>query len=88
MPGRPQGFGCLLKPHGASMKHIGYLAIVPVLGLLLGPVIHNSSTPFILGMPFLLGWMVIWVVLVSIVMAIIYALDPARQAARVGRVRR
>lgn len=67
------------------MKHIGYLAIVPVLGLLLGPVIHNSATPFILGMPFLLGWMVIWVVLVSIVMAIIYAFDPARQVARVER---
>jgi 1,4-dihydroxy-2-naphthoate octaprenyltransferase len=64
------------------MKHIGYLAIVPVLGLLLGPVIHNSSTPFILGMPFLLGWMVIWVVLVSIIMAIIYALDPARVSAQ------
>jgi len=64
------------------MKYIGYLAIVPVLGLLLGPVIHNSSTPFILGMPFLLGWMVIWVVLVSIVMAIIYALDPARVSAQ------
>ncbi|MCB8874383.1 DUF3311 domain-containing protein [Acidisoma silvae] len=60
------------------MKHIGYLAIVPILGLLLGPVIHNSSTPFILGMPFLLGWMVIWVVLVSVAMAVIYALDPAR----------
>ena len=69
------------------MKHIGFLAILPILGLLLGPVIHNSSTPFILGMPFLLGWMVIWVVLVSVVMAIIYALDPARQAARVERDR-
>jgi len=70
------------------MKYLGYLALVPVLGLLLGPVIHNSATPFILGMPFLLGWMVIWVVLVSVVMAVIYALDPARQAARVERHRR
>jgi hypothetical protein len=60
------------------MKYIGLLAILPVLGLLLGPVIHNASTPFILGMPFILGWIVIWVVLVSLVMAVIYALDPAR----------
>ena len=70
------------------MKHIGYLAIVPILGLLLGPVIHNSSTPFILGMPFLLGWMVIWVVLVSVAMAIIYALDPARVTAEPETPRR
>ncbi|MCB8882808.1 DUF3311 domain-containing protein [Acidisoma cellulosilytica] len=64
------------------MKHIGYLAILPILGLLLGPVIHNSATPFILGLPFLLGWMVIWVVLTSVTMAIIYALDPARAASK------
>jgi hypothetical protein len=70
------------------MKHIGYLAILPILGLLLGPVIHNSSTPYILGMPFLLGWMVIWVVLVSVTMAIIYALDPARVVAQAERRRR
>lgn len=64
------------------MKHIGFLAIIPILGLLLGPVFHNSSTPFLFGMPFLLGWMVIWVVLVSVTMAVIYAFDPARATAR------
>lgn len=60
------------------MRYIGFLAIIPVLGMLLGPVLHNSATPFILGMPFILGWLVLWVILVSVVMAIIYALDPAR----------
>lgn len=60
------------------MRYIGFLAIIPVLGMLLGPVLHNSATPFILGMPFVLGWLVLWVILVSVVMAIIYALDPAR----------
>ena len=70
------------------MKYIGLLAIIPIIGMLLGPILHNSSTPFILGMPFILGWIVIWVVLVSLVMAIIYALDPARARAAAERAGR
>lgn len=60
------------------MRHIGYLAIIPVIGLLLGPILHDSARPFILGMPFILGWIVIWVILISLCMAVIYRLDPAR----------
>lgn len=60
------------------MKYIGVLAVIPVLAMLLGPILHNSATPFILGMPFILGWIVLCVIMVSVVMAIIYVLDPAR----------
>lgn len=63
------------------MKSIGWLAILPILAMLLGPVLHNASRPFIMGMPFILGWIVVWVIITSGVMAVIYRLDPARLTA-------
>jgi Protein of unknown function (DUF3311) len=63
------------------MRHIRWLAVVPFVGMFIGPVLHNSATPFILGMPFILGWLVIWVLLTSAIMAVIYGLDPVRLAA-------
>jgi hypothetical protein len=35
--------------------------------------------PFVLGLPFILFWIVMWVVLSSGIMAIVYALDPANK---------
>jgi Protein of unknown function (DUF3311) len=61
------------------MKPIHWLALVPIVGMLIGPIVHNEVRPLILGMPFPLGWIAIWVVLTAIVMAIIYALDPANR---------
>ena len=63
------------------MKYIGLLAIIPFIGMFLGPIFHNSSTPFILGMPFILGWIVVWMLITSGTMAVIYWLDPARLSA-------
>jgi hypothetical protein len=62
------------------MKSIGYLAIIPFIGMFAGPILHNSVTPFILGMPFILAWIVLWVLITSGTMAIIYFLDPMRNA--------
>ncbi len=62
------------------MKSIGLLAIIPFVGMFLGPILHNSSTPFILGMPFILGWIVVWILVASATMALIYWLDPVRRA--------
>ncbi|HTJ89722.1 MAG TPA: DUF3311 domain-containing protein [Acidocella sp.] len=62
------------------MQHIRWLAVVPFIGMFIGPVLHNSATPFILGMPFILGWLVVWVLLTSAIMAVIYGLDPVRLA--------
>ncbi len=59
------------------MKGIGWLAVVPFIGMFAGPVLHNSVTPFIFGMPFILAWIVLWVLISSAVMAVIYKLDPA-----------
>jgi Protein of unknown function (DUF3311) len=62
------------------MKLIGWLAVIPFIGMFAGPILHNSATPFILGMPFILGWLVVWVLLTSAIMAVIYWLDPVRLA--------
>ncbi len=61
------------------MRPIHWLAVIPFIGLLIGPVVHNSLHPFILGMPFPLGWITVWIVLTAILMAILYALDPANR---------
>ena len=61
------------------MKPIHWLALVPIAGMLIGPIVHNEVRPLILGMPFPLGWIAIWVALTAIVMAIIYVLDPANR---------
>jgi hypothetical protein len=62
------------------MKHPGWLAVIPFIGMFAGPIFHNSATPFILGMPFILAWLVGSVLFTSLVMAIIYWLDPVRQS--------
>jgi hypothetical protein len=61
------------------MGSIRWLAVVPFLALLVGPFFVNRATPFILGLPFLLAWIVAWILLTSLIMAVIYATDPANQ---------
>ncbi|WP_373060306.1 DUF3311 domain-containing protein [Gemmatimonas sp.] len=51
------------------------LAVVPAVAILGAPWFANRIEPRILGMPFLLGWIVFWVLMSSVVMAIIGALD-------------
>ena len=51
------------------------LALVPLFALLFAPYIANRIEPRILGMPFLLAWIVIWVLLTSVVMGVILMLD-------------
>jgi hypothetical protein len=52
------------------------LAALPFVGILGGIGFANRVEPFVLGMPFILFWIVLWVVLTSGIMAIIYYLDP------------
>jgi hypothetical protein len=61
------------------MKLIRWLVVTPFIGMLVGPAVHNEVQPLILGMPFLLGWISVWVVLTAIVMAIACAIDPANR---------
>ena len=55
------------------------LAALPFVGILLGVPFVNRVEPLMLGMPFVLAWIVMWVVLSSIIMAIIYRLDPSNR---------
>ncbi|SMG56239.1 DUF3311 domain-containing protein [Paraburkholderia susongensis] len=61
------------------------LAALPFIGILVGISFVNRVEPLVLGMPFVLAWIVMWVVLSSIIMAIVYRLDPSnRQIADEG----
>ncbi|MFD0829794.1 DUF3311 domain-containing protein [Neobacillus sp. M.A.Huq-85] len=58
------------------MKFINILAIIPFIGLLGGVPFVNKVNPYILGLPFFLFWILLWVVITSGIMAIIFKLDP------------
>ena len=62
------------------------LALLPALGIFGGVPLANRVRPFVLGMPFLLFWIVACVVLTSAVMALIGALD--REGSAAGPERR
>ncbi|WP_441249488.1 DUF3311 domain-containing protein [Kitasatospora sp. McL0602] len=63
------------------------LGAVPFVGILGGIFFVNRVTPYVLGMPFILFWSVLWLVLTSAVMAVVYRLDPAnREPDGPGRV--
>jgi hypothetical protein len=51
------------------------LALVPALALVLAPFVANRVTPYVLGLPFLLAWVVAWVVLTSVAMGALYYAD-------------
>ena len=53
--------------------------MLPFLALVVGPFFVNRVTPYVLGMPFLLAWIVAWVLLSAAIMAVIYRLDPANE---------
>lgn len=61
------------------MKLIYLLAALPFLGLLGGMVFANRVEPLVLGLPFVLFCILTWVVLTSVVMAVMYVLDPANR---------
>jgi hypothetical protein len=61
------------------MRSIRWLAVVPFLALIVGPFFVNRATPFVLGLPLLLAWIVVWIILTSLIMAVIYATDPANR---------
>ena len=62
-----------------------WLAALPFLGMLIGPFFLNRVQPLVFGMPLLLAWLVMWVVLTSAIMAVVYVFDPTnREEARGG----
>jgi Protein of unknown function (DUF3311) len=61
------------------MRPAYLLAALPFVGLLGGIPFANRVTPFVLGLPFILFWIVLWVVLTSVIMMVIYRLDPVNR---------
>jgi Protein of unknown function (DUF3311) len=59
------------------MSKARWLAVLPFLAILIGTPFVNSVEPLVLGMPLVLAWLVLWVVLTSAIMAFIYYHDPA-----------
>ncbi len=54
------------------MKFTYTFGALPFLGILGGVSFANRVEPFVLGMPFLLFWIVLGVVLTSVIIAIVY----------------
>ncbi len=61
------------------MSRLYWLASIPVLLAFGGAVVANRVTPFVLGMPFFMAWVVGTVLITSFVMWIIYLLDPVNK---------
>ncbi len=52
------------------------LALLPFIGILVGAAFTNRVTPLVFGMPLVLAWQVLCVVLTAVIMGIIYLCDP------------
>jgi hypothetical protein len=57
----------------------GILVALPFLALIIGMFFTNRVEPYVLGMPFILFWTVLWVVLTSVIMLIVFKTDPVNQ---------
>ena len=57
------------------MRLIHALSALPFVGILGGIFFANRTEPFVLGLPFALFWITLWVVLSALIMAIVYRLD-------------
>ncbi|WHY69275.1 DUF3311 domain-containing protein [Neobacillus sp. SuZ13] len=61
------------------MKLHQILAFIPFIGLLGGVPFANKVTPYVFGMPFVLFYIVLWVVITSGIMALVFKMDPANK---------
>lgn len=62
------------------MPLIRALAVLPFLGILVGTPFMNRVTPLILGLPLLFAWLLLWIVLTSLIMLVIYVCDPTNRS--------
>ncbi|MGG1397316.1 DUF3311 domain-containing protein [Bacillus salipaludis] len=58
------------------MKLQHFLSLLPFIGILVLMPFVNTVKPYVLGLPFVFFWMVMWVVLTSIILWIVYRIDP------------
>ena len=48
-----------------TMAVIKALAVLPFLGVLVGALFLNRVTPLVLGLPLLMAWLILWILLTS-----------------------
>ncbi len=63
------------------MPVVRWLAVLPFLGILVGTPFLNRVEPLVFGMPLILAWIVMWIILTGAIMGIIYLADPANRDA-------
>ena len=51
------------------------LALLPMLALTIGIPLANRLEPRVFGLPFLLAWIVAWILLTPLIMATVHWLD-------------
>lgn len=61
------------------MRAVYLLGALPFLGFFVGIFFANRVEPYVLGMPFIMFWITLWVILTSAIMGTIYLLDPANR---------
>ncbi len=70
-----------MSPTARRCAHIA-LACVPFVMMLVITPFVNRTTPYVIGLPFLLFWVVLSVVMTAVCMAIIYFTDPQNRVER------
>jgi hypothetical protein len=75
--GAPDAAGPADAPIRLRAYH--FLAAIPALGMLIGVPFANHVHTSVLGLPFMLFWILCWVVATSGCMFIVYRLDRDRQ---------
>lgn len=57
-----------------------WLAVLPPLAMLAGVPFVNRSRPLILGLPPLMAWVILWILVTPIVLGVIFVLDDAHES--------
>lgn len=73
-----------VPPIGQQWRAYHWLGVVPAIGMLGGIPFANRVHPFVLGLPFLLAWLVGWVIATAAIMGLIFLLDGTHNAAEAG----
>jgi hypothetical protein len=66
---------CFQITGGAAVKY--FLVSLPIIGVFLGATVFNRVTPFVFGMPLFFAWTLLNVLMMSVIMFVIYKIDPA-----------
>jgi hypothetical protein len=72
---RCRQWSVLFNYRGAAVKY--FLVSLPIIGVFLGATVFNRVTPFVFGMPLFFAWTLLNVLMMSVIMFVIYKIDPA-----------